>query len=100
MCIGGGSNGYGGEYPEMGQGQLNFSIPNPDSLMGIPGQVLGDISLSGESVLSFFRSVFKMPAEALASLRLEPATLSPTPSPTCFGEGEETESCGMTSCPT
>ena len=84
--------GYG-QYPELGEEQWNFSIPNnTDSLapwdlgMGYPG-VLGDISLFGESLLGLFRSVLSRQGGDLGA------------SPTCLGEAEETEICSAASCP-
>ena len=83
-------NGAGGvtyapEFP--GQGIWNCSIPDPESLMEITRQALGDISVPGKRLLGLFQS--KRQGD-LPSLEL---------GPTCPGEGDETENCGMTACP-
>merc|ERR1712172_249600 len=85
-----------GQYPELGQGVSpgqglwNFSIPNLDSFPDISENILGEISLPGESLLGLFRSVSKRQGD-LPSLELGPA---------CPGEGEEAEKCSMATCPT
>jgi len=85
-----------GQYPELGQGVSagqglwNFSIPNLDSFPEISENILGEISLPGESLLGLFRSVSKRQGD-LPSIEL---------GPTCPGEGEEAEKCSMATCPT
>jgi len=78
-----------GEVAYPGYGQFpDFSISIPDSLMEIPGQLMVDISLPGESVLGYFRSVLERQGDP-----------SVDQGPTCPGEPQEVEICGMAACP-
>jgi len=92
------SNPNPGQGAMPGQGMWNFSAPNGGSFMEIPGQVLGEISQAGENMINLFRSVLKR-----QSLRINSRQGETLPSmnqgPSCPGEGQETENCGMSICP-
>jgi len=92
------SNPNPGQSIMPGQGMWNFSAPNPGSFMEIPGQVLGEISQAGENMISLFRSVLEEQSLRINSRQGE--TLPSTnQGPSCPGEGQETENCGMSICP-
>jgi len=92
------SNPNPGQGAMPGQGMWNFSAPNGGSFMEIPGQVFGEISQAGENMINLFRSVLKR-----QSLRINSRQGETLPSmnqgPSCPGEGQETDNCGMSICP-
>ena len=92
------SNPNPGQGIMPGQGMWNFSAPNPGSFMEIPGQVLGEISQAGENMVNLFRSVLNRQSLRINSRQGEmlPST---NQGPSCPGEGQETENCGMSICP-
>merc|ERR1712156_909052 len=95
---GAGQGSWNFSAPNPGQGSWNFSAPNPGSFMEIPGQVLGEISQAGENMINLFRSVLEE-----QSLRINSTQGEMLPSmnqgPSCPGEEQETENCGMSICP-